>query len=360
MSADILKKVAVGMSGGVDSSVSALILKNQGFSVFGIFMKNWEEDSDTGLCQSAADYEDALMVCQKLNIPLYSCNFSKEYWDLVFAKFLDGLKLGYTPNPDVLCNKEIKFRFLLKKAKELGADFLATGHYCQTEGNRLLRGLDQSKDQSYFLHAIDSKALKDVIFPVGNLLKKGVRALAEEADLITAKKKDSTGICFIGERNFRNFLKTFIPEKEGDFRTLSGKVVGKHTGAAYYTIGQRKGLGIGGAGDAWFVVEKDIEKNIVFVEQGENHPALFSSELIAYDVNWIAFSPAFPLHCTAKIRYRQEDQDCIVTQKENGQLRVSFPIPQRAITSGQSIVFYHQEQCLGGATILHTKLPAQK
>ncbi len=342
------EKVVVGMSGGVDSSVSALLLKEAGYEVVGLYMKNWE-DKD-GSCPGTADYEDVVRVCDTLKIPCYTINFVQEYWDSVFSQFIEELKLGYTPNPDVLCNREIKFKALFQKAKELGANFLATGHYAQTQDRQLLRSVDLAKDQTYFLYTLKADILKQVLFPVGHLEKKEVRKLAEEHGLATAAKKDSTGICFIGERNFRDFLGDYITYKEGSFETLSGKVIGTHQGVAFYTIGQRKGLKIGGAGDAWFVVGKDVERNVVLVEQGEDHPALYRPSLEATDVSWVGETPSFPLNCTAKIRYRQEDQPCTVSQNTNG-LSVTFDKPQRAVTPRQAIVFYQGQVCLGGALI---------
>jgi tRNA-specific 2-thiouridylase len=343
------KKVAIGMSGGVDSSVSALILKEQGYEVIGLYMKNWE-DLD-GSCPGAQDYEDVVRVCDTLQIPCYTINFVQEYRDLVFSHFIEELKMGYTPNPDVLCNREIKFKALFQKALELGADLLATGHYAQIKDGALMRSADLEKDQTYFLYTLKEDILKQVVFPVGHLQKKEVRELAKSHGLATAQKKDSTGICFIGERNFREFLGDYIAYKEGSFETLQGKVVGSHLGVAFYTIGQRKGLKIGGPGEAWFVVGKDVERNVVFVEQGEDHPALYRSELIVTDLSWVAKqTPAYPLRCTAKIRYRQEDQPCTVASKAN-RLSVVFDTPQRAVTPRQAIVFYQGPLCLGGGLI---------
>lgn len=348
-----MKRVVVGMSGGVDSSVSALLLKSQGYEVLGLFMKNWEEQDEGGVCRGAADYEDAAKVCSILEIPLYTVNFVQEYWDLVFSHFVEELKLGYTPNPDILCNKEIKFNVFFEKAKSLGADFLATGHYCQTEDGKLLKGADPTKDQSYFLHALKNNVLKEVLFPVGHLPKSEVRRLAEAHGLPVYDKKDSTGICFIGKRNFKEFISRYIPYSPGNFKNLSGEIVGHHDGAAYYTVGQRKGLGIGGPGEAWFVVAKDIEKNEVYVEQGADHPALYASGLVAKEPTFIGgnFPHTLPFRCLAKIRYRQEDQECVIEAIENDTVRVSFPEPQRAITPRQSIVFYDGAVCLGGALI---------
>lgn len=342
----VKKKVVIGMSGGVDSSVSALLLKEQGYEVIGLYMKNWE-DRD-GSCPGAADYEDVVRVCDTLQIPCYTINFVQEYWDTVFSHFIEELKLGYTPNPDVLCNREIKFKALFAKAKELGADYLATGHYAQTKDGLLLRSADLEKDQTYFLYTLQKEVLKQVLFPVGHLNKKEVRAIAEKSGLATAQKKDSTGICFIGERNFREFLGQYITKSQGNFETLDGKIVGQHEGTPFYTIGQRKGLKIGGPGEAWFVVGKDVARNVIVVEQGEDHPALFKSTLEATDISWIE-TPTFPLRCTAKIRYRQQDQACTVTMDEK--LFVTFDQPQRAVTPRQAVVFYDGPRCLGGALI---------
>ncbi len=347
------KTVIVGMSGGVDSSVSALLLKQQGYHVIGLFMKNWEETNEEGLCHSASDYEDVMRVCDQIDIPYYSVNFTKEYREQVFAQFIQDFKKGLTPNPDILCNREIKFKVFLNKAIELGADYLATGHYCQNKEGHLIKGIDYQKDQTYFLYTINQSILERVLFPIGALEKKEVRELARRFQLSTSEKKDSTGICFIGERDFRKFLSQYIAVQPGHFETLAGKIVGDHHGAAYYTIGQRKGLGIGGQGDAWFVVGKDIEKRIVYVEQGANHPALFRSELQADELSWVSGQPPhLPFTCHAKIRYRQADQVCIIQKIEDGRARVTFPTPQRAVTPGQSIVFYEGDVCLGGGVIL--------
>lgn len=342
-----MKTVVVGMSGGVDSSVSALILKNQGFNVIGLFMKNWEEE---GPCQATQEFEDVVRVSEKLQIPYYSVNFVEEYRESVFAQFLADYKAGLTPNPDILCNREIKFKVFLEKALALGADFLATGHYCRLDSDaRLLKGADPEKDQSYFLHAVKQEAFRKVLFPIGHLHKKEVRELARKHNLATAEKKDSTGICFIGKRDFRPFLSQFIGVQPGCFETLSGEIVGRHDGAALYTLGQRKGIGLGGEGDAWYVVGKDLSRNVVLVERGANHPALFSSELRTRHLSWIAEPPPVsPFRCTAKIRYRQQDTPC--TLHESG--KVTFDEPQRAATPGQSIVFYQGDLCLGGGIIV--------
>ena len=345
------KTVVVGMSGGVDSSLSAALLKEQGYRVIGLFMKNWEETNAEGVCASSKDYDDVAKTCSQLDIPYYSVNFVEEYRTRVFASFLADLKAGLTPNPDVLCNKEIKFDVFLEKALALGADFLATGHYCRLDAEgHLLKGLDPDKDQSYFLHAVKQNALQKVLFPVGHLMKKEVRALARKYNLPTAEKKDSAGICFIGKRDFKPFVTQYLGYRPGDFQTLSGKIVGTHDGAAYYTIGQRKGLGLGGEGDAWYVVQKDTLRNIVFVERGADHPALFASQLTAANFTWIAAAPTeFPYRCAAKIRYRQKEQPCII---ESDRATVVFDQPQRAITSGQSVVFYDGDLCLGGGAII--------
>lgn len=344
------KKVVVGMSGGVDSSVSALLLKQQGYEVIGLFMKNWE-DKD-GSCTSSQDYDDVIRVCNTIGIPYYTINFVQEYWDTVFSHFLRELKLGYTPNPDILCNREIKFKVFFQKAMELGADYLATGHYAQTEDGLLLRSVDQEKDQTYFLYTLQKETLQKVLFPIGHLKKNEVREIALRHGLATAQKKDSTGICFIGERKFRDFISQYIPYQEGHFETLAGHNVGTHQGAAFYTIGQRKGLKIGGPGEAWFVVDKDIHRNVVYVEQGVDHPALYNTLLTASEASWVSkLPPQIPLRCTAKIRYRQPDQECLIEKIEHDILHVSFSLPQRAITPRQAIVFYDGPVCLGGALI---------
>jgi tRNA-specific 2-thiouridylase len=343
-------KIAVGMSGGVDSSVTALLLKKMGHEVIGIFMKNWDEEDEN--CPAIQDYEDALSVCQKIQIPLYSFNFAKEYWDGVFKNFIADLKKGFTPNPDVFCNKEIKFNVLLKKAIELGAEKLATGHYADISENfELLKGSDANKDQSYFLHALNTEILKKALFPLGKYKKEEIRKIAEENSLITFDKKDSTGICFIGKRNFKDFIMQYIPPKKGVFKTPEGEILGTHEGAFYYTIGQRKGMGIGGKGEAWFVADKDINTQVVTVVQGEDHPLLYKETLRATDLTFIKEAPATPFKCKAKIRYRQEDQDCVIEKIEDGVAFVRFLTPQRAVTPRQSIVFYQSNVCLGGGLI---------
>lgn len=346
------KHVVCGMSGGVDSSVTALILKLMGYQVTGIFMRNWEEIDEHGKCSAEIDYNDVIAVCEKIGIDYYSIDFSNEYKESVFANFLFEYKQGHTPNPDILCNREIKFKVFYDKVKELGADYLATGHYCRTDGKRLLKGLDSNKDQSYFLYAINGDVLKNVLFPIGNLKKSIVRQIAHDFDLATKAKKDSTGICFIGERNFKQFLSKYIKSQKGNFVHIETyKVLKEHDGACFYTKGQRKGLGIGGPGGPFFVVDKDIKTNTVFVAEGEDHPALYANELIANEITWISSEPEFPLSCKAKVRYRQADQACVVNKLEDGRLKVIFEDRQRAITERQSVVFYLDDDCLGGAII---------
>jgi tRNA-uridine 2-sulfurtransferase len=350
------KTVVIGMSGGVDSSVSALLLKNQGYRVIGMFMKNWEEKDAQGTCRSAQDYEDVVKVCQQLDIPYYSVNFIQEYREQVFSHFLSELKQGFTPNPDILCNREIKFGALLEKALSLGADYLATGHYCQIGSAAyptLLKGNDPNKDQSYFLYTLNTSILKKVLFPIGHLPKTEVRRIAKEYDLATSLKKDSTGICFIGKRDFKEFVGQFLGYQPGNFENLKGEIIGHHDGIAFYTLGQRKGLGIGGPGEAWFVVAKDPARNVVIIEQGDDHPALYKDVLLATELSWISGPPPGPLPfaCSAKVRYRQPEQPCVIEKIDNGQAHVRFLQPQRAVTPRQSIVFYEQERCLGGGMI---------
>ncbi|MCB1085276.1 MAG: tRNA 2-thiouridine(34) synthase MnmA [Chlamydiia bacterium] len=341
-------KIAVALSGGVDSSVSLYLLKKMGYNLFALFMRNWEEEE--GPCVSEEDAEDARRVCELLDIPFYPINFTKDYWDNVFSHFLKEIEAGHTPNPDILCNREIKFKALFEKAKSLGADALATGHYCQTKNGELYKGNDPGKDQSYFLYTVKSPILKETFFPVGHLEKPEVRKIAERENLPVFNKKDSTGICFIGKRQFKPFLERYLPHEEGVIETVEGKVVGKHDGIHYYTIGQRKGLGIGGRGDAYFVARKDKENRKVIVAQGENHPALFAKTLTATDISWVGEAPALPMKCKAKIRYRQVEQPCTV-EVLGEKLLVRFDAPQRAITPRQSVVFYDGERCLGGAMI---------
>ncbi|CAM4401499.1 tRNA (5-methylaminomethyl-2-thiouridylate)-methyltransferase [Paenibacillus sp. oral taxon 786 str. D14] len=366
-------RVVVGMSGGVDSSVTALLLKQQGYDVIGIFMKNWDDTDEFGYCTAEADAEDVRRVCEQIDIPYYTVNFEKQYYDKVFAYFLEEYKRGRTPNPDVMCNREIKFGEFLNKALDLGADYVATGHYARVvEENKtykLLRGVDSNKDQTYFLNALNQEQLSKAMFPIGHLPKPEVRRIAEEAGLYTAKKKDSTGVCFIGERNFKEFLSNYLPAQSGDMIDIvTGEVKGRHDGLMYYTLGQRQGLGIGGSGtgEPWFVADKDLERNILYVVQGDKHPSLYSTSLIASGVNWIAGAdkmPEGPYKCTAKFRYRQPDQGVTLTKQPDGTVHVAFDEPQKAITPGQAVVFYQGEECLGGGTIeapvkLRTEIPA--
>jgi tRNA-specific 2-thiouridylase len=349
-------RVIVGMSGGVDSSVAALLLKQQGYDVIGIFMKNWDDTDETGYCTATEDFNDVVAVCNQIGIPYYSVNFEKEYWNKVFTYFLDEYKAGRTPNPDVMCNKEIKFKAFLDHALALGADYLATGHYARVEEREgtyhLLRGVDDNKDQTYFLNQLSQEQLAKAMFPIGELPKKEVRKVAAEAGLATAKKKDSTGICFIGERDFREFLRNYLPAQPGEMRTPAGEIKGQHEGLMYYTLGQRHGLGIGGAGEPWFVVGKDLEKNVLIVGQGFENDHLYSDRLFATDLNWITDeAPEQTFTCTAKFRYRQPDQKVTVHLSEGGQCEVVFDQPQRAVTPGQSVVFYQDDVCLGGGTI---------
>ncbi|MEG1811641.1 MAG: tRNA 2-thiouridine(34) synthase MnmA [Clostridia bacterium] len=350
-------RIIVGMSGGVDSSVAALLLKRQGYDVVGVFMKNWEENDEDGVCTATLDYEDVRRVCDSIDIPYYTVNFSKEYRERVFSYFLDEYRAGRTPNPDVLCNCEIKFKAFLDFAIGLDATALATGHYARLDkknGIRLLRALDADKDQTYFLAGLTSRQLERVIFPVGDMQKGILRNLAAEAGLSTAYKKDSTGVCFIGERNFKQFLMQYLPACPGDMIDINGHIVGKHDGLMYYTLGQRRGLGIGGSkdgsGESWFVIGKDMQRNLLIVQQGE-HDELYSTALTASQINFISgCAPAQEFQCTAKFRYRQSDQPVNVTMHSNG-CTVDFKTPQRAVTPGQWVVFYDGEACLGGGAI---------
>lgn len=349
------------MSGGVDSSVTALLLKQQGYDVIGIFMKNWDDTDEFGNCTAEDDAEDVRRVCEQIDIPYYTVNFEKEYFDKVFSYFLDEYKSGRTPNPDVMCNREIKFGEFLNKALNLGAEYVATGHYARVVEQdgvfTLLRGVDSNKDQTYFLNALNQQQLSKAMFPIGHLPKPEVRAIAEAAGLYTAKKKDSTGVCFIGERNFKEFLSQYLPAQSGNMVDIAtGEVKGPHDGLMYYTLGQRQGLGIGGSGsgEPWFVADKDLKRNILYVVQGDHHPSLYSTGLHAAGVNWIAGEgtvPTEPFHCTAKFRYRQPDQNVTLEWLGDGTVHVRFAEPQKAITPGQAVVFYQGDVCLGGGTI---------
>jgi tRNA-specific 2-thiouridylase len=354
------EKIIVGLSGGVDSAVAASLLLEQGYRVHAVFMKNWDEDDEAGYCPAEQDLADARQVAQQLGIELRTISFSSEYWDRVFAYFLDEYRAGRTPNPDILCNREIKFRAFLDYALDLQADWIATGHYARVDGEtkrrRLRKGRDANKDQSYFLCRLDQRALSRSLFPLGELRKPDVRALAQRLGFANAAKKDSTGICFIGERRFRDFLRRYLPGQPGDIVTVDGKLIGRHHGLMFHTIGQRQGLGIGGRSDAggepWYVVDKDMHENHLIVAQGKDHPALFRSTLQADDLHWISgTAPALPLRCHARIRYRQADQACEVSALSAGRCRVDFERPQRAVTPGQAVVFYDRDVCLGAGTI---------
>jgi tRNA-specific 2-thiouridylase len=360
MKAPQREKIIVGMSGGVDSSVSALLLIEQGYEVEGLFMKNWEEDDTQEYCSAGVDLADAQQVCDKLNISLHTVNFSSEYWDNVFEFFLQEYRAGRTPNPDIMCNKEIKFKAFLDHAQTLGATKIATGHYVRARTidnqTQLLRGLDRNKDQSYFLYALDQSQISQALFPVGELDKPEVRKLAEKHSLTTYNKKDSTGICFIGERKFKDFLQRFIPAQPGTIESLDGEPLGQHSGLMYYTIGQRQGLGIGGteqgSEEPWYVVEKKMNTNKLIVTQGKDHPSLLKSHCRISGLHWInPIDTTKPVICQAKTRYRQSDQNCQIINIENNTAIVEFENQQRAITPGQALVVYRDEVCLGGATI---------
>lgn len=357
-------RVVVGMSGGVDSSVTALLLKRQGYDVIGVFMKNWDDTDENGVCTATQDYEDVAKVASKIGIPYYSVNFEKEYWDRVFKYFIAEYKKGRTPNPDVICNKEIKFKAFLDYALDLGADYIATGHYADLKrdenGNmHLMRSKDQHKDQTYFLSQLDHEQLDRVMFPLAHYTKPEVREIAREAGLATADKKDSVGICFIGEDgHFREFLSHYLPAQPGEMQTVDGKVVGHHDGLMYYTIGQRRGLGLGGnkqSNAPWFVIGKDIDKNILYVGQGYHNPSLYATHLDASDIHWVddvVSRYGHDFHCTAKFRYRQKDVGVTVhLSDDESQVTVEFDDPARAITPGQAVVFYDGQECLGSAII---------
>ncbi|HET9033953.1 MAG TPA: tRNA 2-thiouridine(34) synthase MnmA [Dokdonella sp.] len=355
----------IGVSGGVDSSVAALLLARRGMPLAGLFMQNWEEDERFGPCRAAEDRKDAVAICAQLGIPFHARNFAREYWDQVFEHFLSEYRVGRTPNPDVLCNREIKFKTFLDHARDLGADRIATGHYarndCRDGQWRLLRGRDDNKDQSYFLYALGQDQLAATLFPVGELAKPEVRRIAREAGLSIHAKKDSTGICFIGERDIREFLGRYIPAQTGQILTPQGARVGEHQGAWYYTLGQRGGLGIGGrrdsSGEPWYVVGKDVGKNILYAVQGNANQWLQSTRLVASELSWVSGSaPTAEFRCSAKIRYRQPDQECLVRVNGN-ECHVQFDQAQRAATPGQSIVFYDGECCLGGGVIERSNAP---
>jgi tRNA-specific 2-thiouridylase len=350
-----VSRVVVGMSGGVDSAVSALLLKRQGFDVVGVFMNNWEEKDEYGVCTSQQDWQDVQDSCEVIGIPYYSVNFAREYEDRVFSHFLREYQAGRTPNPDVLCNREIKFKAFLDYAIKIGADKMATGHFVKTDAEgRLLKGRDPNKEQSYFLYMVKRQQLNKTIFPVGDMTKEKVRQVAMDAGLPVSKKKDSTGICFIGERRFKEFLKNYLPTQPGDIVSVDGELMGRHEGLMYYTIGQRKGLGIGGRGDgrSWFVSGKDLKNNVLQVVQGEDHPSLFQHEAKLNQITWVGDDPQEKeIEIMVKVRYRQKDQPAkLVLDGDEGTLL--FDTPQRAVTPGQSAVFYQGEVCLGGGIIL--------
>lgn len=352
------ERVIVGLSGGVDSAVAALLLLEQGYDVHGVFMDNWEDDEDETYCNAAEDFQDARSVANALGIPITKVNFAREYRERVFSYFIREYEAGRTPNPDVLCNSEIKFKAFLEYALRLGADWIATGHYARVRHGaqaQLLKGVDANKDQSYFLHAVPEAALAKALFPLGGLEKTAVREIAEKNSFVNFDKKDSTGICFIGERPFREFLQKYLPVKPGRMVTPEGDVVGEHQGLTYYTLGQRKGLHIGGIkeGDEapWYVVDKHMESNELVVAQGHDHPLLFRDSLHAVALHWINEAPVNATRIAAKTRYRQADQDCVVTECDAENLQLRFEQPQRAVTPGQYVVIYDADVCMGGGII---------
>lgn len=362
------KKVVIGMSGGVDSSVAAILLKKQGYEVIGLFMRNWDSSINNdilgnptlgnNICPQEQDYNDALAVCNKIGIPLHRIDFIKEYWDDVFTYFLEELKKGRTPNPDIMCNKYIKFDCFVKEAKRLEADYIATGHYAKIENGRLMRSYDQNKDQTYFLSQLSSKQLENVIFPLGDINKEKVREIAKEYELITAEKKDSTGICFIGERNFKNFLKNYLPSQKGNMINIeTNQVLGQHIGLMYYTIGQRKGLNIGGTKDKLFVVGKDLNNNVLYVAEGENNQYLYSDSAIIENINFNCEER--PTNCTAKFRYRAKDYPVKLTYLEDNTILVEYD-QIKAVTPGQACVFYQDEYCLGGGIVKEVRKDKEK
>lgn len=364
-----MKKVVIGMSGGVDSSVAAIRLKEQGYDVIGLFMRNWDASLNSDIlgnptlnnpiCPQEQDYNDALKVCEEIGIPLHRVDFVKEYWDYVFTYFLEELKKGRTPNPDIMCNKYIKFDMFVKEALKLGADYIATGHYARIKDGKLLRGIDDNKDQTYFLSQLSKEQLANVLFPIGDITKPEVREIASKYHLTTAKKKDSTGICFIGERHFKDFLKNYLPNTPGDIVNIeTNDIIGKHIGLMYYTIGQRKGLEIGGSTDKIFVVGKNLEKNILYVAYGEDNPYLISTECVVDGVNWISENK--PTTCTAKFRYRQKDNEVQLEYLENGDIVVHYNQGVKSVTPGQACVFYDREECLGGGIIKEVRKNGQK
>ena len=364
-----MKKVVIGMSGGVDSSVAAILLKKQGYDVIGLFMRNWDslvnndvlgnpDLNQNDICPQEQDYNDALKVCEKLEIPLHRIDFVKEYWDYVFTYFLDELKKGRTPNPDIMCNKYIKFDMFVKEAEKLGADYIATGHYARIKDGKLLRGVDGNKDQTYFLSQLSEKQIQNVLFPIGDLEKPMVREIAVEYDLITARKKDSTGICFIGERNFTKFLENYLPNIPGNVVDIeTNEVIGTHIGLMYYTIGQRRGLNIGGSKERMFVVGKDLKQNILYISYG-NTDYLISDSCIIDTVNFNC--PDRPTKCTAKFRYRQPDTEVELEYLSDGTILVNYPTGVKAVTPGQACVLYLDEQCLGGGIIKEVRKSGEK